>query len=147
MVPEMNDCHDPTQLLPCTWRRKLDALIDERLHAPFDWGGNDCCMWAADCVRAMTGHDPAADLRGTYATAAGALRALDGAGGIEAMGARAGAAIAPLMAALGDIGLIEQAGRDALAVCCGPLWLAPASDGLAAMPLSAARLAWRVNHG
>lgn len=143
----MSDHHDPTLTQPCPWRRQLDALIESRLHEPFAWGSNDCCLWAADCVLAMTGHDHAADLRGTYDSAAGALRVLAAAGGIETVGARAGAAIAPLMAAMGDIGLVDQGGRDALAVCCGPLWLAPAGDGLAAMPLSAARTAWRLNHG
>lgn len=138
--------HDPTQVQACTWRKSLRALVSARLAEPFAWGRHDCCTWAADAVLATTGVDHAADLRGTYSTAAEAVRVLDGLGGIEAVGARAGEPIAPLLAAEGDIGLIGVDGRDMLAVCCGPGWLAPGALGMALHQLDAARLAWRVAH-
>ncbi len=52
---------------------------------PFSWGSHDCCLWACDCVAAMTGVDPAAWFRGAcdptgstlgYSSRAGARRAL-----------------------------------------------------------------------
>lgn len=138
--------HDPTAVQACPWRDSLRALVSARLAVPFAWGRNDCCLWAADAVLATTGTDHAAGIRGTYSTAAEAVRVVAELGGMEAIGARAGAAIPPLMAAEGDIGLIDADGRGMLAVCAGQGWLAPAALGLALYPLDAARMAWRVAH-
>jgi len=138
--------HDPTQVQTTAWRVSLHALIAQRLRAPFAWGSQDCCLWAADAVLATTGTDHAADCRGAYSTATEALRLLVGLGGLPAVGARAGDAIQPLMAAEGDIGLLVVDGRESLAVCMGPGWLAPTANGLALLPLDAAHLAWRVAH-
>jgi hypothetical protein len=138
--------HDPTDVQACAWRAALHALISARLAEPFAWGRNDCCLWAADAVLATTGIDHAAGLRGTYSTAAGAVGVLADLGGLEAVGAQAGAQIAPLMAAEGDIGLLQMDDREMLAVCCGPGWLAPTAAGLALCQLEDARMAWRVEH-
>ena len=136
--------HDPTSVTPCEWRSKFDALIAKRMGNPFSWGTQDCCMFAADCAVINGGADPFTDKRGTYNDAAGALRALVDVGGIEAAGARFGAPIRPLMAMVGDVGLVPCGEREALAVCVGDVWLAPAAAGLAAMPLESARMAWRI---
>jgi hypothetical protein len=61
------------------WRTRLARGIGERRNAPFDWGAVDCGLVSADLVKAMTGEDPAAPLRG-YRTRFGALRALKRAG-------------------------------------------------------------------
>jgi hypothetical protein len=139
--------HDASLTKADTARARLDALVAQRMVAPFVWGVQDCCLWAADCVQAMTGTDHAADVRGTYSTAAGALRVLQQLGGIEAMGARAGAPIPPLAAGVGDVGLIVLEDRSLLAVCMGAVWLAPAAQGLAARPLGGVLRAWRVSRG
>lgn len=138
--------HDASQTTPCVWRASLDALVAARMRQPFEWGEHDCCMWAADCVLAMTGTDHAADVRGSYSDAAGALRVLAQLGGIEAVGGRAGAPVAPFGASVGDVGLVESTGRPLLAVCIGAVWLAPAAAGLAAHPLTDASKAWKVDH-
>lgn len=52
----------------------LIAHLHRGMAEPFrrpDW---DCCAYVADWVLAATGIDPAADLRGAYHNAAGALR-------------------------------------------------------------------------
>lgn len=139
--------HDPSATTASAWRARFDALVAQRLRTPFAWGSHDCCLWAADCVQATTGHDPAADLRGSYTTALGAARVLASIGGLAAAGARGGPPIPPLAAAVGDVGLVQHGGRELLAVCAGEVWLAPALPGLAALPLAAATLAWRVPHG
>lgn len=127
------------------WHARLIALIEARKTAPFAWGSNDCCLWAADAVLAMTGTDPAADLRGTYSTARGAASALRQVGGMAGAGARCGAEIPPLCAATGDVGLVSSNGeRDAGAVCIGEQWLAVVRNGLGLVELTAARRAWRV---
>ena len=136
--------HDPTNITPSAWRARFDAHIAARMGQPFAWGVQDCCLFAADCAVIKSGADPASDLRRTYSDAAGALRALAAVGGIESAGARFGAPILPLMAIVGDVGLVPCGERESLAVCAGDVWLAPAATGLAALPLDHARMAWRV---
>jgi hypothetical protein len=136
--------HDASLTTPSAWRTALDALVAARMTQPFEWGRQDCCLWAADCVQATTGIDHAADVRGSYSSAAGALRVLAELGGIEAVAARAGEPIPPLAAGVGDIGLIVLDDRALLAVCLGAVWLAPTARGLAAHALPEATQAWRV---
>jgi hypothetical protein len=137
--------HDAiADLQPCAWRQQLDALIASRMAAPFAWGAHDCCLFAADAVLAQTGEDPAAEFRVTYADAREALELLTELGGLSAVAARAGDPIAALCAQVGDIGLVEHDGRELLAVCAGPVWLVPAEQGLAALPIDSATSAWRV---
>jgi hypothetical protein len=136
--------HDASLTTPNAWRTALDALVAARMTQPFEWGKQDCCLWAADCVLASTGIDHATDVRGSYSSAAGALRVLAELGGIEAVAGRAGEPIPPLAAGVGDIGLIALDDRALLAVCLGAVWLAPTARGLAAHPLPEATQAWRV---
>jgi hypothetical protein len=136
--------HDASAAQAAAWIGALCALIEARRLAPFAWGSNDCCMFAADAAQAQTGTDPAAAERGTYNDARGAAQVLARLGGIEAIGARAGDPIPPLCAVMGDVGLIRQDKRQLLAVCAGDAWIAPGALGLASSPLDAASLAWRV---
>lgn len=138
---------DPADAAACPRRAAFDALLRDRMRTPFQWGVHDCCTFAADAVLALTGQDPAADVRGTYGDEAGATAVLEAAGGLQAAGARAGEAIAPRAAAVGDVGLVQYAGREQLAVCAGSVWLVPATRGLAALPFTAAAAAWRVGRG
>ncbi len=55
---------------------RLHAAVAARRGQPFQWGENDCALFACDLVEAATGVDYAAPFRGRYRTAAGAARAL-----------------------------------------------------------------------
>jgi hypothetical protein len=136
--------HDPSHTQPDTRGAALQSFVHSRMRTPFAWGTHDCCTFAADWVLALTGVDHAADVRGTYSDAAGALRTLEQLGGIEAVGARAGEQILPLMARAGDVGIIHAGERAMLGVCAGSVWLVTGTRGLAAHPLDAAQMAWRV---
>jgi hypothetical protein len=139
--------HDPADTQRDLARERFEALLRTRIAAPFEWGVNDCCLFAADAVQAITGEDLAADLRGAYGSALEAARVLRDVGGIEAAAARAGDEIAPLAATWGDVGLIRLDDRELLAVCTGANWVAPAAGGLAARSLPEAVKAWRVRRG
>lgn len=141
--------HDPTETLPCEWRVRFEALVSARIATPFSWGTHDCCLWAADCVQAVTGTDPAAKWRGTYSTAIGAARLVEDLGGMEAIGAMSGGPeCLPLAAGVGDVGLvIDSEGRQMLAVCVGTVWLVAAAQGLGPVDLGEAVKAWKVPHG
>ena len=61
------------QRLP-NWRSRLHKLIDEKEHTPFKYGQNDCCLFGADVVQALTDTDLAANYRGKYRTLDGGLK-------------------------------------------------------------------------
>jgi hypothetical protein len=126
------------------WQSALAELVAQRMAAPFEWGVNDCCLFAADAVRAMTGRDPAADARG-YTTERQAARVLKQLGGLEALAStRAGGEeVPPAMARVGDV-VLGKMDRECLGVCTGETWHAPSAAGLVAAPMSAALKAWRV---
>lgn len=139
--------HDPTGAIPEAWHLQLDAFMALRGRTPFNWGEHDCCLFAADAVQAMTGVDHATDWRGKYHTEAQAAVVLEQLGGLEKCGAMAGPEIPPLTVRAGDVGLVSDGQRELLGVCVGANWMVPAKYGLAALPLTAARKAWRVPRG
>lgn len=134
----------PTQRLP-DWQLRLAELMHSRLQAPFEWGANDCCLFAADAVLACTGHDPAADLRGTYATAVQASSVLHRAGGVAGVAInRAGPVVPVALAQPGDVGLLTiGTPHPALAVYGGTAWHAPGAEGLQTHPAQHITRAWR----
>lgn len=126
------------------WQSRLSDCLAERYARPFAWGSKDCALWGADCVLAVTGSDPAADLRGTYADAAGAGRLIARLGGLRAIAdERLGERIAPVLAQPGDIGLVLSGGRECFAVCFGELWLAPSVATLENLVIDDVVAAWR----
>lgn len=54
----------------------LNDFLNQRAQEPFEWGVNDCALFAADGIKAITGIDIAEDFRGKYTTETGALRAI-----------------------------------------------------------------------
>lgn len=53
--------------------RGYHRFLLSRAKAPFAWGGNDCALFAADGIKAITGVDIADDFRGKYSTEEEAL--------------------------------------------------------------------------
>lgn len=58
------------------WTVAFIQLTQTRKNTPFQWGTNDCVMFAADAVQLMTDIDPAEASRGKYKTESGAKRHL-----------------------------------------------------------------------
>lgn len=54
------------------WRERLGRAIAEASSRQFEWGRFDCALHVCDCVKAITGVDPAETFRGTYSDEAGA---------------------------------------------------------------------------
>ena len=130
------------------WPARFAALVARAHRTPFAWGGQDCCLWAADSALALTGQDPAADLRGTYTTAAGAWHALRSVGGLRGAASRGGVLLpGPAYAIDGDVAIVQGAARRGLAVHVAGLWMCATERGLYALPAAAARCAWGVGHG
>lgn len=129
----------------------LYALIRDRHAERFAWGTHDCAMLAFDAVQTLTGRDPAADLRGTYSNAMGALRTLAMLGGLEALcAARFGAPVPIDEAEDGDIALLrpsvcagESCEHGALGVFWRGLVVAQGDMGLMYLQRDRAQRAWR----
>ena len=130
------------------WQLRLAALVDQRLATPFAWGSHDCCLFAADAVIACTGADLAADLRGSYCSEAEAQAVLASHGGLIALAAaRLGRSVRAELAQPGDIGLVSIEGRPTLALCGGPVFLAPGPSGLVPLAPDQVLRAWRCTAG
>lgn len=131
---------------------RLAQALAESAARPLQYGQLDCCLFAANIVLAITGRDPALDLRGQYASEREAydlMRQRFG-GGIEttvaALAQRAGfTEIPPALAQRGDVvlagrrrqcaaGVVDTSGRK-IALFPRRLVLVPAAQ---------ARRAWRV---
>lgn len=68
-----------------TWQDTLVNYIASKRHEPFEYGVNDCCMFAAGAVLEMTGEDPMSEFRGQYDSLKGSLKVIKeiGAGTLE----------------------------------------------------------------
>lgn len=133
----MNRLHD--------WQIRFEAFIASRQSVPFVWGANDCALFAADAVCAITGQDPAPPGLRAHRTEKQALRALERHGGLHSIATAAlGQPVAASQASVGDIVLVKVGKRDALAVCNGQTAFGPSAHGLVAVGMETASLAWRV---
>ncbi|HAD90956.1 MAG TPA: hypothetical protein DCG36_12410 [Alteromonas macleodii] len=129
------------------WSEKLVNYLLDNLDTPFEWGTFDCCLFAANAVREMTGKDFAAPFRDKYTTEKGAAKALIkyGQGDIKStLNAIFGPLKPRLKAGRGDLVLVETDTGDALGVVAsGKIWVAT-FDGLATIPLERALGCWSV---
>lgn len=124
------------------WPEHLAAYVAACHDRPFAWGAHDCVRFAAGAVRAVTGCEvQMPDWRG-LSDAAHALRAERGL--VSAVCARLPAHEALPLIRRGDVVMVKQGHRRALAVCLGHVWAAPGADGLVYGPMTAAVRGWKV---
>lgn len=69
-----------------SWEDALANYIATKRHEPFEYGVNDCCLFAAGAVEAVTGEDPMPEFRGKYDSLKTSLKVIKeiGAGTLEA---------------------------------------------------------------
>jgi hypothetical protein len=129
----------------------LFAMVINTGREPFAWGLHDCAMLAFDAVQAVTGRDPAPDLRGAYSTADEAKELLAGMGGLLGLCVkRFGPRIQAAAMQTGDVALLSQslcqgvtAEHGALGVWWRGLIVARAEAGIVYLPVSSVLRAWR----
>jgi hypothetical protein len=130
------------------WPEALAAEITRAWSKPFSWGSNDCCLFACDCVLAMTDVDIAASFRGyrSRVEAREFLKKNGGVGGIaEAVAVHYEIPlIAPLCAGRGDIFLLDAGHGETLGVCTGDRIVCPGFQGLLSFPILQGIRAWRI---
>lgn len=130
------------------WPERLSEIIDASRHKPFIWGEHDCCLFAMDCVEAMTGVDLAEPFRGYKGKKQGfmVLKEHGGVKGIaESVADKFGIEeIDPAFAGRGDVCLFNIGQGDSLGIRAGEWIYAPGLEAIAAMRLSLAKRAWRI---
>lgn len=129
------------------WPTLLADYFSSRYDAPFVWGVNDCCLFAADGVLAITGTDIAAAYRGKYDSAIGALKILADYDGsvIAIIDKHVKLPRTTLaLARRGDLVAFEQEGEMALGICCGDRSAFPGKRGLTFRPTLKCKVAWKI---
>jgi hypothetical protein len=128
------------------WPERLNRILKESQNTPFAWGSHDCCIFAANVILELTGVDHAADIRGTYTTAAEAARMIEERGGIKGIATTAlGSEINPKLAQRGDVVLIQTPEYgDTLTICIGHQCAGPGINHIQTRPIVDAIAAWRV---
>ncbi len=129
------------------WLSQLQMIVQQRKDIPHSWGSNDCCLFAADCILAMTGVDIASDLRGQYTDEAGAEKLIEQFGGsLSALATHfLGDSTGPCCARRGDIVLFDtSSGTEAIGVCVGSQFVCPGDEKLNAFMMENAKRCWRV---
>lgn len=135
------------------WPALLHAFLESRRGESFAWGKNDCCLFVADGVLAMTGVDIAASFRGKYTDEASCMAVLKkmGYASVSAMIAAElkSWGMPTLMAGFAQRGdIVEYAMEGAPALCLvsmdGKYALGVGERGLYVLPVLRAVRAWRV---
>ena len=136
------------------WEQAYVRFTISCLRRSWEWSQFDCCMFAADGIKAVTGEDFGAPYRGQYETESEAYEFLASLGYAD-LGALASSRLpeilqdgepAPSLARRCDIVLTPtRDGRgQALAICDGISLIGPYARGLQHLPMSMALRAWRV---
>lgn len=121
------------------WESRLIKKLEST--KGFEWGQNDCCLFAADCVYEMTGIDHAKEFRG-YKTSIGAYKRLAKAGGLIAVLDSKLLQVGVKFAKRGDVVAFENDKDYSLGICVGDKIAAVTDAGLIYLPMNKAVKAW-----
>jgi hypothetical protein len=126
------------------WQSRFNRFIESRRFTPFQWGVNDCCLFACDAAKTvlLSDYDFAEGIRGTYTTAVGAMRAFRrlGANNVEELAALYECTlmrrIDPAIACRADILVCKETanGMPALGACIGEVGAFVGPQGLVFYP-------------
>jgi hypothetical protein len=128
-----------------TWEQALANYIAIKRHEPFEYGVNDCCLFAAGAVEAVTGEDPMSEFRGKYDSLKGSLKAIKdiGAGTLEATLDGKFPEVAIGNAQRGDLAFLD----DSVGVVMGGFAYFVSDDGLERINRSLWDKCWGVGRG
>lgn len=128
------------------WRRRLAVYLNQSAAEPFEPGKADCALFAAGCIEAMTGTDPAAEFRGRYSTLEGGFKRLMKAGfaDLETMAEALLEEVPVAYARVGDLAVLDSAEGPALGIVQGARIYVRSEWRLATVSLLEARRVFRV---
>lgn len=112
------------------WTTRLYGVVEEHRARTFEWGRNDCCLFVARAVDAMTAWELEQQIGSQYSDEASALRLIAAHGGLAgAVSAFMGEGNAG-RATRGDVVLFDGGEGEALGICLGKSIAAMGQDGL-----------------
>lgn len=130
-----------------------EVFLRARAAMSFAWGSNDCALFAADGILAMTGVDLAADFRGKYSDEAGAFALIASVTGGKTVADAAAWCAAkhgleelahPLKAQRGDLVIFPNGATliSGLVDLTGTYLLSPGDAGILRFPFNLVQRAW-----
>lgn len=128
------------------WPTELNNFIETRRATPFQWGKNDCALFAADAVLAITGIDHAAEYRGRYTTRIGSARVLlrSGIKDLRELLSLYFDELAPASVRRGDLACFDTGNGPTIGVCVGQYIVAPGAAGLEWIPMTIVEEGWSI---
>lgn len=127
------------------WPAMLLRYIESRRDMPFDYErGNDCVMFAAGAIEAMTGENP---LRHEYSSVREARAILRANGGLFKMIDAIFERCTLQELQRGDIAVTSIGGRKFIAVVFNQFAIAPGREGIIMNPIMACEFGWKVARG
>lgn len=127
------------------WVGQLFATIEKVSNESFAYGKNDCCLFAARVVDAMTGTEYAKKLAEMYHDERSALAYINSFGSIqEAVKDWLGEPTNLAFVQRGDVVLFNNEGRETLGICVGDRIVSVAETGVAYVPMEQAICTWKV---
>jgi hypothetical protein len=115
----------------------LADYITDRLGRPFEWGRNDCVLFAISWLEHSTGRDYLTPYK-PWSSAREAIRKVDDAGGLAVLFDASLARINPHLAVNGDIALLERTAF----LFSGPHIVSVGENGLVFLDRMDAKCAW-----
>lgn len=127
------------------WEDALANYIAIKRHQPFEYGVNDCCLFAAGAVLEVTGEDPMSEFRGKYDSLKTSLKVIKeiGAGTLEATMDAKFPEVAIGNAQRGDLAFFD----DSVGVVMGGFAYFVSDDGLERIPRDMWDKSWSVGRG
>lgn len=129
------------------WRTRLAAHIAAHARVPFRPGHHDCALFASGGREALTGVDVLAPVRGCYSTIEEGFELAVQHGYASPFDAVVDGLeeIPPAYAQVGDLALVDgDVGLPAMGIVQGELVCVLHPRGLAMLPLTDVRRAWRI---
>jgi hypothetical protein len=128
-----------------TWEDALVNYIIIKRDEPFEYGVNDCCLFAAGAVEAITGEDPMSEFRGKYDSLKTSLKAIKdiGDGTLEATLDGKFPEVSIGYAQRGDLAFFD----DSIGVVMGGFAYFVSDDGLERIPRDMWNKCWSVGRG
>ena len=127
------------------WPIILARKIEEAEHEPFEWGVNDCCLWVAFIIEAMTGIDYAKDFRDIKYAEKDIKELLNNKSLKVTIVSILGNPININFAKRGDVVLGSFKNRETLGICIGEKTAFKSPKGLHQVPTLSCECAWRIN--
>lgn len=128
------------------WETRLYQATRELAARPFEWGKNDCALFCADVVLALTNTDYMARFRGRYSTEIGAARVIRSEGFAD-LGDAAASMLPEIHvseAQRGDVALCDGKYGPFLSIITGHMVIGPTCNGLMHVSVTHAMRAFKV---